>query len=343
MSGSTRIWSTIDYERNGKQVDCLRLPISTDTSAYGWIPIPAICLKNGDGPTAVLLAGTHGDEYEGQIGLMRVARQLAPDNVRGRVIILPSINFPAVKAGRRVSPIDEANLNRVYPGRAHGTATEMIAHYVSEVLLPMADLVVDLHSGGRSLDYMPCALVRGGKTDLENDNLLELLRVFGVPLAEFTNGAGGGGNTTLPAAAAPFGVPVITAELGGGATLRRYGSALAEQGTLRLLKYIGILASCDAPDPEPVRLMSCESTDLFVYADSDGLFEPMAELGEEVENGQLAGLLHSVDKPHSAPEEIYFRRDGLIVCKRHLALANRGDCLFGLLEDASASPPSGAK
>ncbi|MEX3818922.1 succinylglutamate desuccinylase/aspartoacylase family protein [Paraburkholderia sp. BR14262] len=342
MSGSTRIWSTIDYEKNGKQVDCLRLPISTDTSAYGWIPIPVVCVKNGDGPTAVLLAGTHGDEYEGQIGLMRIARQLVHDNLHGRVIILPSLNFPAVKAGRRVSPIDGGNLNRVYPGRAHGTATEMIAHYVCEVLLPMADLVVDLHSGGRSLDYMPCALVRSANTEAEIERLHDLLRVFGVPLAEFTDGAGGGGNTTLPAAAAQFGVPVITAELGGGTTLRGNGCTLAEEGSLRLLKHLGILSSCDVPDPAQVTLMSCESMDLFVYAEYDGLFEPMAQLGERVEEGQLAGLLHSIDRPHDPPVEIYFRRAGLVVCKRHPALASRGDCLFGLLEDAATSYLPGA-
>ncbi|MEX3815979.1 succinylglutamate desuccinylase/aspartoacylase family protein [Paraburkholderia sp. BR13439] len=338
MSDSTRIWSTIDFAKDGKQVDFLRLPISTDTSAYGWIPVPAICIKNGVGPTAVLIAGTHGDEYEGQIGLMRLARGLRQSDVTGRVIILPSLNFPAVQAGRRVSPIDDGNLNRLYPGRAHGTATEMIAHYVTHVILPMADLVVDLHSGGRSLDYLPCALVRGAKTTAENEKLLELLRVFGVHLAEFTDGTGGGGNTTLPAAAGELGIPVITAELGGGATLRRAGSDLAEHGVLRLLKHIGILASCDAPDPGPVRMMSCESMDLFVYADTSGLFEPWVELGDEVVAGQLAGLLHSVDDPHRPPREILFGSAGLVVCKRHLTLANRGDCLFGLLQDATALP-----
>ncbi|REG58641.1 hypothetical protein B0G80_1304 [Paraburkholderia sp. BL6669N2] len=338
MSGTTRIWSPVDYSKDGKQVDCLRLPISTDTSAYGWIPIPIIVLKNGDGPTAVLIAGTHGDEYEGQVALMRLSRQLQLHDLRGRVIMLPSLNFPAVRAGRRVSPIDEGNLNRVYPGHAHGTATEMIAHYVTEVLLPMADLVVDLHSGGRSLDYVPCALVRGGKTLSENRKLHDLLDVFGVPFAEFTDGTGGGGNTTLPAAAAQLGVPVITAELGGAATLRRAGSDLAEQGVLRLLKHLGMLPSCEVPAPGPVRLMNGDNMDLFLYADSDGIFEPMVDIGDEVDEGQLAGLLHSIEAPHSPPTEIVFVRRGMVAFKRHLALTVRGDCLCGLLEDVEPSP-----
>ncbi|WP_342723867.1 succinylglutamate desuccinylase/aspartoacylase family protein [Bradyrhizobium sp. B097] len=341
MSDSTRIWSPISYDRDGKQVDCLRLPISTDTSAYGWIAIPAICLKNGDGPTAVLIAGTHGDEYEGQIALMRIARKLKPADLRGRIIILPSLNFPAVQAGRRVSPVDEGNLNRHYPGRAHGTATEMIAHYVTEVLLPMADLVVDLHAGGRSLDYIPCALIRPGKTAQHHEKLVDLLRVFGAPIGYLTNGSGGGGNTTLPAAAERTGAPVLTAELGGGATLNPSGLQLAEQGVLRLLKHIGVLPRYDVTEPGPVRLMESSTTDLLVYAGTDGLFEPLARLGEEVSEGQLAGLIHSIDRPHNDPEQVHFGRAGLIASKRFPTLVKRGDCLFELMQDIASSQTRG--
>jgi len=341
MSNSTRIWSPIDYNREGKQVDCLRLPISTDSSAYGWIPIPVVCIKNGEGPTAVLIGGTHGDEYEGQLAHMRLARKLSETDVTGRVIIVPSLNFPAVEAGRRVSPIDEGNLNRLYPGRAHGTATEMIAHYVTEVLLPMADLVVDLHSGGRSLDYLSCALIRPGKTAQEHENLLELLKIFGAPIAFLTDGSGGGGNTTLPAAAERTGVPVITAELGGGATLNRSGLDLAEQGVLRLLKHIGILRSYDVEEAGAVRLMDCSSTDLLVYADTDGLFEPLVDLGDEVAEGQLAGLLHSIDRPFNKPDEVRFTCSGMVVCKRFPTLVKRGDCLVELLQDLARSSTEG--
>lgn len=337
MSTSTRIWSSIDFGKDGKQTDCLRLPISTDLSAYGWIPIPAICLRNGDGPTALLIAGTHGDEYEGQIALMRLSRNLGPGDIKGRIIILPALNFPAVQSGRRVSPIDEGNLNRLYPGRAHGTATEMIAHYVTEVLLPMTDLVVDLHAGGRSLDYLPSALIRPGTTAKQQQKLLKLLEVFGAPIGFVTDGSGGGGKTTLPAAAESSGALVITAELGGGATLNPQGLELAEHGVLRLLKHVGILQSYDGAAPGPIRLMNGSGIDLFVYADADGLYEPSVDLGDEVKPGQVAALLHSIDRPYNEPEKIRFARGGFVVCKRFPTLVRRGDCLFELMEDLT--PP----
>jgi predicted deacylase len=71
----TRLFSEVDYTRNGKQYGFLRLPYSTHESAYGFIPIPVICIKNGSGPRVLLVAGNHGDEYEGQVALTKLARE----------------------------------------------------------------------------------------------------------------------------------------------------------------------------------------------------------------------------------------------------------------------------
>jgi predicted deacylase len=58
------------------------------------------------------MAGNHGDEYEGQVALSKLIRSLEPAEVSGRIIILPSANFPAAMAGMRTSPLDAGNLNR---------------------------------------------------------------------------------------------------------------------------------------------------------------------------------------------------------------------------------------
>ena len=62
------------------------------------------------------MAGTHGDEYEGQVVISRLAQSLETEAIAGRLILFPMANYPAAKAGLRTSPIDELNLNRVYPG-----------------------------------------------------------------------------------------------------------------------------------------------------------------------------------------------------------------------------------
>ncbi|WP_177486089.1 succinylglutamate desuccinylase/aspartoacylase family protein, partial [Pseudomonas sp. F16(2018)] len=61
------------------------------------------------------------------------------------------------QAGTRTSPIDRGNLNRSFPGRPDGSVTEKIADYFRRTLLPLADIVLDIHSGGRTLDFLPFA------------------------------------------------------------------------------------------------------------------------------------------------------------------------------------------
>lgn len=336
-AGETRIWTTLDFNRDGKQHDWLRLPFSTDQSAYGVIPIPITCIRNGGGPTALLIAGNHGDEYEGQVALGKLARQVEPRDVRGRILILPALNYPAAVAGRRLSPLDEGNLNRLFPGEANGTPTQMIAHYVSSVLLSMADIVIDLHSGGRSLSYLSCCLIRVGKTGADTARLMELMQVFGAPIGSISDGSGGGGATTLSAVAQALGVPTLTTELGGGGTFSSAGEAIASQGIYRVLKHIGVLPNAETKPASPVRLMRVAGRGAFTYAPIHGIFEPAVELGDSVEAGQSGGFLFPVEGLPRQPEEIRFAQSGLVACRRAPALAAPGDCLFKLVTDVGAN------
>ena len=116
MNARSPIFTDIDYEKDGRQVSFLRLPYSPHTDAWGVIPIPIAVIKNGRGPTVLLMGGNHGDEYEGPIVLGRLLRGLDPGSIRGRLIFLPAANLPAVAAGRRVSAVDDKNMNRTFPG-----------------------------------------------------------------------------------------------------------------------------------------------------------------------------------------------------------------------------------
>ena len=88
IDGRTRVTTDIDFERDGKQTGILYFPHSVHRSAYGLITVPIICIRNGAGPKVLLVAGNHGDEYEGQVTLIRLSREIEPEQVRGRIIIL---------------------------------------------------------------------------------------------------------------------------------------------------------------------------------------------------------------------------------------------------------------
>jgi Predicted deacylase len=337
VSIASRIWTAIDFEMDGKQSDYLRLPFSSDISAYGWLPIPLLCIRNGSGPTVLLTAGNHGDEYEGQIALIRLAQEIESSQINGRIIILPALNYPAVAAGRRVSPIDEGNLNRLFPGRADGSPTEMLAHYISDVLFPMTDMVIDLHSGGRSLEYLPLALARPGLTPANQKAVRELLTVFGAPVGVLTDGDGGGGGTTLYAAAEQRGIPALTTELGGGATLSPEGLKIAEDGVRRVLKHYGVVPNLEVSPSSGSRLMRSLGRNSAIYSPENGLFEPLAKVGDMVEKGQPAGMIYFYDNPLREPLKLNFLATGMVSCRRFPTHTARGDCLYNLMSDLNSA------
>src|SRR5260221_7936650 len=118
----TRIYSEVDFTKDGKQSAFLRLPHSVHRSAYGWLPMPITCIQHGKGPTVLLVSGNHGDEYEGQVTLMKLTRRLQADDVKGRIIILSAANYPAAMAGTPTPPIQPGELNPTLPGKPHGRA-----------------------------------------------------------------------------------------------------------------------------------------------------------------------------------------------------------------------------
>jgi len=335
MADATMIFTDVDYDADGKQVDWLYLPHSVTRSAYGAIGIPIAVVRNGDGPTVFLMAGNHGDEYEGQIVLAKLIRELQPEHIRGRVIMMPAANLPAALAGTRVSPIDQGNLNRSFPGDPHGSPTVAIAHYIDSVLYPISDFHHDLHSGGSSLRYVPfCSMRRSGDAALDARSLAAL-QAFGAPLSVvWANNPEG---RMASVAAVRHGLVSLGGEFGGGGDVDRASLAMLERGVRNLLHFAGVLTT---PAPQessaPIRLMEVSSRAHYVYATEAGLLEPLVDLGSQIEEGQAAARIHFVDNPSRAPVLCHFRRSGMVICQRHFGRVQRGDCVAHLATEFSA-------
>src|SRR5205085_882751 len=317
--------------REGRHTGFLRYPYSTHESAYGWLPIPIVSLRNGSGPTILVVGGNHGDEYEGQITVARLCRELPIEAVSGQLILLPLANLPAALAGRRVSPLDQANLNRSFPGDPDGGPTAAIAYHIETELVSRADVVIDLHSGGSSLEYIPSALVHADAEPERHARALRLLEVFGAPIGYVVQQPQGE-DRTLMGAADRRGIPCLGAELGGGGAVSVTSARIAYEGTCRVLEHLGA-ARIAAPAPGPVRLLEVGGSDYYVYAPEDGVFEPLLELGDEVVAGREAGRIHFPDTPWRDPVVTRFDRAGVVFCRRVPARTRRGDCLFHLGTD----------
>jgi len=332
MTGKTRITSEVDFEKDGKQQGFLRLPHSVHRSAYGWIPIPIVVIKNGSGPNVLLTAANHGDEYEGQITLIKLCQELEPSMVRGRILMLTAMNFPAAIAGRRTSPIDEGNLNRSFPGDPDGTPTPAIAHYIESELLPLSDFAVDLHSGGSSLMYVPSSLMARVDNAEIAARQWELLKAFAAPIAYVAGNLRE--NRTMLAAARRANVAAIGTELGGTGGTSPHSMAIAERGVRRVLKIMGSVPDMEVgEEPPPTRMTEVNGPDYYVYSPDYGIWEPLVELGDEVEAGQPAATIYCLQTPWRQPVTTQFNVGGTVICKRVPGAVERGDCLFHVVTD----------
>ncbi|BCH28201.1 N-alpha-acetyl diaminobutyric acid deacetylase DoeB [Mesorhizobium sp. L-8-10] len=313
---------TVDFDHDGKQHGFLRLPYSRDDSAWGSVMIPIAVVKNGNGPTALLTGGNHGDEYEGPLALFELARTLEAADVSGTVIIVPAMNYPAFRAGTRTSPIDKGNMNRSFPGRPDGTITEKIADYFQRELLPRADIVLDFHSGGRTLDFVPfCAAHILADKALEA-RAFEAVTAFSAPFSMKMLEIDAVG--MFDTAAEEMGKVFVTTELGGGGTARAETVRIARRGVLNVLCHAGIAAG--APELQPTRWLDMPSGDCFSFAEDDGMIEPMADLGEMVARGQVIARIHGVARTGTKPCEMRAKMSGMLAARHFPGLVNAGDC-----------------
>lgn len=316
------IFSTVDFTQDGIQHGHLRLPHSSNESAWGAIQIPISVIRNGSGPCALLTGGNHGDEYEGPIALAALAHELSAVQVSGTILILPYMNYPAVRAGTRVSPIDGVNMNRAFPGLPDGTASQKIADYFERILLPMADLVLDFHSGGKTLDFLPFAAHHVLDDKAQEARCRAARDAFNAPFSVEMREIDALG--MYDHAAEAQGKTFVTTELGGGGTARPATIEIARRGLRNVLIHAGILAG--EPELRPSVQMTQPDDACFHFAMEHGMIAFNVELGESVARGQELAQVWDISRNGAAPKMILARRDGILIARHHPGLVQLGDC-----------------
>lgn len=329
----TLIQTHIDFQRQGKQHGALAIPYSHNLGGWANLAVPITVIRNGDGPTVLLMAGNHGDEYPGPVAISKLLRQLQPADVTGTIIFIPFLNPPAAKAGTRLSPLDGKNFNRCFPGNPRGTVSEMLAHYLSTVLFPMADIVIDLHTGGRSMNFLPTAHMHLVPDLTQRRAMLLAAEAFLTDVAFlYTDVAGTG---LLPNEAERQGKIVITTELGGGEPVLATIHRICQQGLRNVLVHCGVLRGMAETRRKPVRWVQALDHNDYQFAPETGIYENCIELGEEVHPGDTLGLVHSIERPDRDPIPVIAASKGILIANRAPSLLGQGDCVACIAHDVN--------
>jgi predicted deacylase len=303
-----------------------------------------------DGPRLLVIAGVHGDEYEPMEAVRRLAATLATLAFRGSVTLVPVANPTAFASGSRTGS-DGLDMARSFPGAADGSPTRQAAQAVTHEL-EHADLLIDLHTGGRVLRVLPMTgyMLHPDPRILATQR--RMARSFGLPVIWGTSPALQGRSLS---AARDLGVPAIYAEHGGGGSCDPRAVDDYVRGCLNVMQELEMIAvgsHADAGD-DPAR----PAVSPLVVEDprpgsghlqashpapAAGFFLPRVPLGAWVDAGDVVGTIS--DPLGERVHDVLAQTAGLVLVMRAEPSVRVGDALAVILErpDGGAEPRADA-
>lgn len=262
------------------------------------LPLFLINGKNA-GPTLVITGGVHAAEYASIAAALETGQNLDAQKLSGQVIIAPVINTPGYSARSiYVNPLDNINLNRVFPGNPEGGVSEQVANWVFQNVISKGDYYVDMHGGDLVEALTPFTIIhRSGDVKIDETSL-EIAKVFGIQLLVFSESKG-----SAFSAAARAGIPALLSEAGGQGIWHRKDVELHLRGLRRLMLHLGMLKGAK-PRAVPTKLLE---KFIWLRSENDGYFYPEVAINQHVSKGQSLGkitdfegkVLQQVEAPDS--------------------------------------------
>lgn len=290
-------------------------------------------------PRIGILAGIHGDEWNGPYLAYLLARRLAEfeakDRVRGRITIIPSGNPLGFNLGSRFWPFDETNLNALFPGYDRGETTQRITAAIFEALSD-SDYCIDLHASNRQIKEIPQVRLFEG-----SHAFTDLARAFGLELIWRRATTTSLVKTLFSYQIGRLGVPTFVLQLGTARRLNHFFAERVFRGILSFLEEAGALAPGPAGVGEapraPRAALVCEEADVRkVVAESPGLFVIEGELGTRVAEGERIGSMIDPIDPGIPPVGVHAPCEGLLSSVRVSPLSYEGSLLARIARPGEA-------
>lgn len=289
-------------EKRFGYLDVLERPVSG-------IRMPVGIVNSGHpGPRVVISAGIHGSEYPGIEAANRLWRKLQPESIRGVVVFFPLVNLPGFEAAEaNVNPLDNLNLNRIFPGDPKGSPSMVMANRLVEEVSRVAEYVIDLHGGDITEWLDPFAIYFKSGNDEVDRVSARLSELYDAPHVWITS-AKFGYPGTFSGALARLGIPSVVCEAGFLGTYREEEIGQHVRGVTNILKGIGTLAG----DPEQ---QHADGPRLFeenftVATTRGGIMHPKVFPSEAIRAGQLLAEIKNIEG--EVVEELVAPADGVV-------------------------------
>jgi len=285
------------------------------------IEVPCTIINgNEEGKTVSITGGTHGGEYPGIETAVRLAKELTPETINGKLIILHPCNLPAFHAKLQyIGPYDGKNLNREYPGLATGTFSQKMAYTVTTELHDQSDFYIDLHGGDIHESLEPFVIFSEAGDDEVTKMSKEAASLMGIKYvcgSESTNGTFG--------SAALRGVPSVLAEIGQCGLWSEEEVEQYMAGVKNILRYLKVIQEevKDLGDVVNIHRMQGLS------AGKTGLWYSKVVTNQKVKKNEKVGEIK--DYFGNVLEEYFSPDDGVILYTVSSLAINEGDPIIAL-------------
>lgn len=319
----------IDWETPGAR--WYSVPFTYD-GTWGRMRLPLyVACGPKPGKTVVAIGGTHGDEYEGPVGFKKLIHELDPATlIEGRLIVIPVLSVPAFRAARRENPIDGVNMNRAFPGNPRGTLSSRIAHFVTTEVLRRADIVIDIHSAGASMEIIRTMSFHHVADPALYAQFRDTALLFGTPFVMIYTSDMGTGLLTEEAEA--MGKITIGSELGFGASTDLDGVRWTLEGTRNVMRANGLiegdLVDVTPPGLDRQRVVSATDVNRWVTAPVSGISEPLVPLGAFVRKGDPVTAIHDFERWDEPPVVVRADGDGYVLNRKFRAQTEQGEVVM---------------
>lgn len=262
--------------------------IKPDSSKFR-IPVTIIEGKK-EGPTILVDACTHGDEYEGAEAIIKLGKLLEAESFAGTFVGVPALNYEAFSFISRASITDDINLNRIFPGNSETYITHRLASTYIERIVKHVDFVITFHGGGDVLHLEPVIGYMPGDDEVSKKTY-EMAKAFNVKYTWRMQNLPFDGVTSVTYKNL-LGIPSILPEVGSHCDRlhnRQKNVDICLDGIINVMNHLKMM---DGEMPKPVEQMDIELH--YLHASNGGIQKLCKRENEIVEEGELLGEITDV-------------------------------------------------
>lgn len=280
-------------------------------------------LTNGKGKRICIVTGTHGDELEGQYVCYLIVKMVSEniDKLSGTVDIYPALNTLGIDSMQRGVPAFDLDMNRIFPGKEHGSMIETVAHDIMKDLSG-ASLVIDIHASNIFLREIPQVRISEDTSTF----LVPFARRMGIDFI-WIHQASTVLESTLAHSLNSTGTPCLVAEMAVGGRISHSMCHQLATGIQNLMYDMGIWS--EKPDTSCLKeTIICQGADsvAFLNAEKSGIFITESHNDVTVKKGQRIGQIIS-PLTGEVLSEVVSPCDGLLFTIRAYPVVYEGSLL----------------